>query len=325
MNRTVTILAALALAALMSCSKGDRGIASGLGNDCINRYYYVPYIAGTEMEFAYAMFMPKGSGRIDEAEVVCSTPGAPGTFLDNNAYDVDEYGQDRPHRMGAPCVEESGKYTVTFDVDTVAATLRFHYIIPEEAKGKQIRFHFKVKAGNQVATFDTPDYYVRKMDMKLDIPMTKTSCFFSMETMEAYTAEEAEAAGIPIDFVWGYSTAFTTKEDRSFFANAARLDKFSAFFSQPVPAVQMNDTKNLYRFTIIEPQLGRQEFDGFYIDDRDFETLSLDCDSDGLIGINNRNGFWMETSDKKYLAYVYCNTLSAEACTISIKRYKVHD
>ena len=190
MNRTVTILAALALTALVSCSKGDQGIASGLGNDCINRYYYVPYIAGTEMEFAYAMFMPKGSGRIDEAEVACSMPGAPGTFLDNNAYDVDEYGQDRPHRMGGPCVEEGGKYTVTFDVDTVAATLRFHYIIPEEAKGKQIRFHFKVKAGTQVATFDTPEYYVRKMDMKLDIPITKSSCYFSMETMEAYSAEE---------------------------------------------------------------------------------------------------------------------------------------
>lgn len=325
MNTSKISIMALAIALLVSCSGKDTDTASCLGNDCINRYYYVPYIVGSEMEFAYAMFMPKGTGRIDEAKVTCSIPGAEGTYLENNAYDTDEYGQDRPHRIGPPCTADNGCYIVKFEVDTVAATLRFHYVIPEEARGRNIRFHFDVKAGSQRASYDTPEYQVRKMDMKLDIAMTKSRCFFSMEDMAAYTAEEAESAGATIDFVWGYSTAFGANEDRSFFANAARLEKFSSFFSQTTPVVQLNDTRKMYRFTIIEPQLSRQEFDGFYIDDRDFETLKLDCDSDGLIGINNRNGFWMETSDGKYRAYVYCNAISAEACTISVKRYKLID
>lgn len=311
------------LMGLCSCEEKSSILVTELGNDCINRYYYVPYIAGTEMEFAYAMYMPKGSGRLDECSVTCSIPGAEGTYLDNYAYSTDDYGQDLPHKMGEPEIVEGNTHTVKFDVDTIAATLRFHYMIPQEAKGKNVKFHFQVKAGSQTAVFDTPEYYVRKMDMKLDIPMTPQRCFFCMETMKAYTAEEADEAGVPIDFVWFYSTAFTAKDDRSVFANPARIDNFSSFFSGELPNTDLRDSRKMYRYTIIEPQLGRQEFDGFYIDDRDFETLELDCDSDGLIGINNRNGFWMETADAKYRAYVYCNSLSAEACKISVKRYKI--
>ena len=314
------------LCVLFSCDKHSSMLVDKLGNDCINRYYYVPYIVGTEMEFAYAMYMPKGSGRLEVCSVQCSIPGAEGTFLENNAYSTDDYGQDKAHRMGEPCTcDGKGLYTMTFDVDTVAATLRFHYIIPEEARGKNISFHFKVKASGQEAEYITPEYHIRKMDMVLDIPLTRERCWFCMETMKAYTAEEADQAGVPIDFVWFYTTTVTAKDDRSVFANPARIEKYSSWFSQTLPLVDLRDTQRMYRYTIIEPQLGRQEFDGFYIDDVDFETLSLDCDSDGLIGINSRNGFWMETADGKYKAYVYCNTLSAESCTISVKRYKTQD
>ena len=311
---------------LFSCDRQSSMLVDKLGNDCINRYYYVPYIAGSEMELVYAMYMPKGSGRLDVCSVQCSIPGAEGTYLENNAYSVNDYGLDEACRMGEPCEHDgNGLYTVKFDVDTVAATLRFHYIIPEQARGHNVNFHFRVKAGDQEAEFVTPEYYIRKMDMELDIPLTRDRCWFCMETMKAYTAEEAEEAGVPIDFVWFYTTAVSAKDDRSVFANPARIDTYSSFFSQASPLVELRDTKKMYRYTIIEPQLGRQEFDGFYIDDKDFECLTLDCDSEGLMGINNRNGFWMETSDGKYKAYVYCNALNAESCTISVKRYNMRD
>ena len=293
-------------------------VATQLGNDCLNRYYYVPYIVGSEMEFAYAMFLPPGQGRLEEAAVSCSLPGAPGTYLDHQAYSTDEYGQDKPWTMGSPCTVDGSRYTVTFTADTVAATLRFHYIIPEEARGKVLDFHFSVRASNgQTASYDITGCQVRRMDMKLDIKMTPARCFFSIDKMKAYTAAEADFEQVPVDFAWGYSTAPADKADRSGFFNAAHLDEFSAWYTFPALTSPVNDTKKMYRYNIIEPQ----EFDGFYIDDRDFEALRLDCDTPSLIGINNRNGFWVETADGRYRAYVYCNEVSAESCTVSIKRY----
>lgn len=326
MRRIYFILALAVLGSVISCRKAATMLVTDLGNDCINRYYYVPYIVGTEMEFAYAMYMPRGFGRIEEASVQCTFPGAAGTRFDNYAYSTDDYGQDLPHRVGDICSDDgNGKYTVTFDIDTVAATLRFHYVIPEQARNKDISFHFQVRGAGRTATFDTPQYHVRKMDMKLDIPVTKDRCFFCMETMQTYTREEVNTAGVPVDFAWVYCSSFTDKSDRSVFFNPARVDEFEGLFSMEMPETELRDTKKMYRYTIIEPQLGRQEFDGFYIDDRDFETLSLDCESAGLAGINNRNGFWVETADAKYRAYVYCNTLNTDNCTISVKRYRIKD
>ncbi len=321
MRRILCFLIPLILLAT-GCEKESSMLVTRLGNDCINRYYYVPFIVGSEMEFAYAMFMPRGSGRLEEASVRCSIPGAEGTYLDHVAYSTDEYGQDKPWPMGNPNTVEDGCHTVTFTADTIAATLRFHYIIPEEARGKKIDFHFSVRASNgQTADYDITGCQVRKMDMKLDIKMTPTRCFFSIDKMKALTAAEADFEQVPVDFAWAYSTAVTDKSDRSGFFNAARLDDFSTWYSFPTLSSPANDTKKMYRYNIIEPQLGRQEFDGFYIDDRDFETLRLDCDTAGLIGINARNGFWVETADGRYRAYIYCNETGAESCTVSIKRY----
>jgi len=304
-----------------SCTKQSTMIVTSLGNDCINKTYYVPYIVGTEMLFSYAMYMPKGSGHLSEARVQCSIPGDTGSYLDNYAYTTDNYGQDLPHRMGGKCSSEFGNYCVTFDVDTIAATLRFHYVIPEEARGKKVKFNFSVKSSDgQTASFETPEYQIRKMTMKLDIPITPERCFFSLENLQAYTKAEAEEQNIPIDFLWGYSSLFKDSADRSFFGNPARTSSYSTYFTKSVPST-VRDTPNMYRYTIIEPQLGRQEFDGFYIDDRDFETLTINSNTDVLIGVLNCNGFWIETADKKYKAYVYCNSYASDGCKVSIKRY----
>ncbi|MCQ2184302.1 MAG: DUF4466 family protein [Bacteroidales bacterium] len=319
------IPAILALSALLCSCSGNVNriqVTDKLGNDCINRYYYVPYIVGTTMEFAYAMFMPSGSGRLESASVECSFPGAEGTFLEHRAYSTDDYGQDLPHQIGNPCTESGSKYTVEFVRDTTAATLRFYYVIPEEARGKDVSFHFTCTASTgETVSYDIEPCHVRNMTMKLDIKMTQAQCYFSLATLEAYTAAQAEFNEIPIDFVWGYSTDFADKSNRSTFINPACVGEFTDFFDIKTSGLKMNDTRKMYKFNIIEPQLGRQEFDGFYIDDRDFLSLDLNCDTHWIPGINNRTGFWVETADGKYRAYIYCNAVSADNCTVSVKRY----
>lgn len=318
----IIILICLALASSCTKSLNVKHAADRLGNDCINRFYYVPYIVGTTMEFAYAMYMPEGSGKLQSASVQCTFKGAEGTFLEHNTYSTDDYGEDLPHQIGNPCVVDGSKYTVNFLRDTTASTLRFHYVIPEEARGKEISFHFSCLASTgETVSYDIGPCRVREMDMKLDMKLTPSKCYFSLDKMEAYTAAQAEFLEVPIDFVWGYSTSFDDKSNRSTFLNPARVGKFTNWFTFQQSGIKMNDTAKMYRYNIIEPQLGRQEFDGFYIDDRDFLSLELNCDTDWLPGINNRNGFWVETSDGKYRAYVYCNFVSADYCTISVKRY----
>lgn len=316
------ILPFLCLLAL-SCKKEGITVATELGCDCINRYYYEPFIVGTQMEFAFAMYMPKGSGRLNSAEVICSIPGAEGTSLENYAYSTDDYGQDLPHRIGDRCVVDGNKYTVSFDVDTVATTLRFHYVVPEEARGRKVDFNFAVSDSNgKKAEYDITDCEIREMEMKLDIPLTPERCFFSLEELNSYTKAEAEEKNVQIDFLWGYSGLFSDKGDRSFIGNPARVADYGQFFTAPIPRTAV-DTPKMMRYNILDHQLARQEFSGFYIDDRDFRTLNINCSTSIIIGLQNRTGFWVESADGKYRAYVYCNSYSAEGCVLSVKRYTV--
>jgi hypothetical protein len=48
--------------------------------------------------------------------------------------------------VGSPSVNSQNKTTVTFTTDTVAATLRYFYVIPEEARGKTVTFTFSAKS-----------------------------------------------------------------------------------------------------------------------------------------------------------------------------------
>src|SRR5690606_26167516 len=135
-NRYSAFLLALAF---MGVSCDDEPVLIGdavtaLSNDCIKRSLPVaPNLIGEEIEFAYAMALPEELGNLTSAQVVASIPGGAGTYFDPNSYHTNESGQDVPVLVASESQTNGGTTSVQFTADTAAATLRFYYIVPEEA------------------------------------------------------------------------------------------------------------------------------------------------------------------------------------------------
>ena len=154
---------------------------SALSNDCIKRSLPVaPNIVGNEIEFAYAMAIPNELGKLSSAQVVSSIAGATGTYFDPNSYYTNSSGQDIPVKVCSDSQTNGTTTVIDFTVDTCAATLRYYYIIPEEARGKDVQFSFSVKASNgQVAEYKLGPYKISKMDMAKNLSVTNDKCYLS--------------------------------------------------------------------------------------------------------------------------------------------------
>ena len=122
--------------------------------------------------FAYAMAMPYGSGHLVSARVEASIAGADSTYLEHRSFHTGDSGEEVGVEIGSPSVNDGGTTTVTFTKDTVASTLRYYYMIPEEARGKQVSFRFSVTDSNgDEVSYDMGPYSIENMDMKCLIYM----------------------------------------------------------------------------------------------------------------------------------------------------------
>lgn len=323
----IVVLAGLLQLSFAACGKQDT--EQGLGNDCINRSRIAPYIVGDTIKLVYAMYMPYGTGNLVTASVNASIPGAENTMLEHRAYTVNDTGQDLPSIVvGNPCYTEGGLTTVDFIIDTCAVSLRYYYVIPEEARDRNVSFECSVSDNRgRRATFNEGPCKVRKMDMFNDIQMSLDYCYFSVEQMKAYTGEGAAAAEIPIDFVWTYITKPSGVDAGSTFISPTSLDKMIPHMSvtpTPPPDELMRPTDKMWMQMIIDTQLVPDDYDGVFIDDIDFATLDLKGGVEYLIGITTRRGFWIETTDAKYRAYIYVRQLSSGGCALNAKRYQMY-
>src|SRR5690606_33418714 len=183
-NRYVVLLLALGFLG-MGCNDdmvliGDP--VTALNNDCIKRSLPVaPNLIGEEIEFAYAMALPEELGNLTSAQVVASIPGATGTYFDPNSYHTNESGQDVPVLVASDSQTDGGTTSVQFTADTCAATLRFYYVVPEEARGKEVSFQFSVTSSNgQSAEYSMGPYKISNMDMTRELSLTSDdACYIS--------------------------------------------------------------------------------------------------------------------------------------------------
>ena len=191
----ISILTLLAIMVLslgtVGCSDKEETRANELNSRCLKRTLG-PNVVGNQIYFAYAMAMPYGSGQIESCTVEASIAGAEGTYLENNSYYTNSSGMDVPVEVGSPSVNSGNKTTVTFTTDTCASTLRYYYVIPEEARGKEVTFKFTAKSRDgQVKTVEMGPYKICKQYLKRNITLTKTRCYISLEDMAAYTLAES--------------------------------------------------------------------------------------------------------------------------------------
>jgi hypothetical protein len=284
---------------------------------------YGPAIAGEPMEFAYAMGAMDGMLASATAEV--NIAGAAGTGFDPNSYHVDTRGNDVGVEV-ADVTTEGTLTTATFTADTAVSTLRYTYVVPEEAKGQEITITFSAESttGHTVST-TVPAFTVSNMTMKREIVLSDQDvCYFSIENLRGYTEAEVIANGLEdkIDLIYIYDAL----NPEGFLYGHALVSPGAdeRYFNEVnVPAsFRINNT-------LIEKQayLWDSHFTGevpsVYVDDIDLETYDLTGAADFVIGITTKNSAFMETADGRYHAYIYINEARGGNLTFGMKRLEI--
>lgn len=331
LNYAIMPIALLSVAFfLTACDDDDPDLLADpvtkLSNDCIKRSLpYAPNIVGESIEFAYGMAIPKDLGTLTSAQAECSIAGAEGTYFDPNSYYTNSSGQDIPVPVCSESQTSGTTTTITFNVDTCAATLRYYYIIPEEARGKEINFVFSVKASNgQTAEYKMGPYKISTMDMTTNLSVSNENCYITFhnegEAIHVYSASEIEAnssLASKVDIMYHYST----KGDLShaFYAATAPSQYMD---DTTIPSGFTSDTKIMKIYGLRDRQLADLQYSHF-IDDLDFEEIDMSRSTNYALLLKTEGGTWIETADGLYRAFIYINSTSTGSMTISAKRYKM--
>lgn len=308
---------------MASCKEKDYAIPDSKGvlqNDVLKRSLG-PNLVGGQIEFAYAMALPATRGKLVSAEVEASIAGAPATYLEHRSFSTNASGDDVGVEIGAPSANHSNITTVTFTKDTMAATLRYFYVAPEEARGKSVSFTFRGKSSNgETVSYSMGPYNISNMDMKLDLkPVDGAACYISIEDMAVYTAAEAATMPEKIDLVYIYrAQAIYNHSIVSPGSDAQYLPGVT------LPAGVNRVTKLVRTWNLRDQQLARLQF-GIFIDDADFQKQGFEDAADMAINLKEEAGLWVETADGKYKAYIFLNEVdnATKSATISIKRYQI--
>ena len=309
------------LTSLLACTKQEYTIpdpVSQLTNDCIKRTIG-PSIVSLPLEFAYAMALPKINGKLVSAEVEASIAGASGTFLEHRSFYTNSSGVDVPVTIGTPSTTVDKLTKVTFNVDTNASTLRYNYVIPEEARGKSVSFTFTATSSDgKTATYKMGPYAISKMEIKKNLAVSNgVNAYISIEDMAVYNATAAATNAGKVDLVYLYRATPTT------FTHALVSPGADAAYLPGVtlPSGVNRSTKLRKVFNLQDRNLSNLQY-GIYVDDIDFIQLDMVDMPNYALGLRAEAGVWVETTDKKYRAYIFVNSINAAGtAVISIMRY----
>jgi hypothetical protein len=310
---------------LAGCKKKDYALPApkdGLQNDCIKRTLG-PNIVGQQIEFAYAMAILPGKGKLVSAQVEATMAGAAGTFMENRSFYTNGSGTDVGVAVGTPSVTSGTTTTVTYNKDTSAATLRYYYVIPEGARGQTVSFTFSAKSDNgESVSFKMGPYTIAKMDMKRNLVIRDAdTAYISIADMAVYNTADAAANAAKIDLVYLYRPLTTSAFNYAFVSPAADTTYLPGI---TLPAGVNKSTRMIKIFNLQDFNLAQLQY-GIYIDDLDFQQLNFSGAPNYAINLKAEAGVWAETADGKYRAYIYINSIptptSTKRAIISMKRY----
>jgi len=320
-NIQFSFLVIMMLALLVACKKEEYTIpdpVSQLTNDCIKRTIG-PSIVSLPLEFAYAMAIPKSSGKLVSAQVEASIAGATGTYLEHRSFFTNASGVDVPVLVGSPSVTVDKTTKMTYNIDTNAATLRYYYVIPEGARGQSVSFTFSVTSSDgKTASYKMGPYSISKMSIKKNLAVSNgVNAFISIEDMAVYNAAAAAPIAGKIDLVYLFRASPTT------FAHALVSPGADAAYLPGVvlPSGMNRSTKLRKVFNLQDRNLANLQF-GIYVDDIDLKNVDMADMPNYAIGLRAEAGVWVETADKKYRAYIFVNSITpAGTAVISMLRY----
>lgn len=322
MQRKYCIITLLMLLILSVTSCKEDELTTVLNSDCIKRTLG-PNLVGLNIEFAYAVALPYDAGKIVSANVEASIAGSTGTYLENKSFYTNGSGEDIGITIGNASVTNGTNTEVIFTRDTCAATLRYFYIIPEEARGKSVSFTFSATASNgEVVSYSMGPYTIANMDMKLDLVASDNNlCYISIADMAVYNATTAATIPDKIDLIYLYRAITGITFAHALVSPAGNTDYLPGI---TLPAGVNKSTKVLKMWALRDFNLARLQY-GIYIDDLDFQKIDFTGAPNYVINIKAESGAWVETADGKYRAFVYINSINntAKTVTISIKRLTI--
>ena len=314
----------LLLICIIGCKKEKYALPTAkdaLQNDVIKRSLG-PNVVGLNIEFAYAMALPKAKGKLVSAEVEASIAGAPGTYLENNSYYTTGGGVDVPVLVGQPSVTQGTKTTVNFTVDTSASTLRYFYVVPDAARGKTVSFTFSAKSSDgETVSYKMGPYTIAKMDIVRSLTVKDGGAMYiSIADTTVYTAANLGANAGKVDLIYLYRSIPNKTFLHALVAPAADTQYRPGVV---LPAGVNRNTKINKVFNLQDHQLSPTLLVGIYIDDLDFQNLNLTGAPNFAINLKAEAGVWVETADGKYRAYIFINSVdnTNKSAVISMKRY----
>ena len=322
-NMTYSFLLMAVVLIAAGCEKEEYAIPTPkdvLQNDLIKRSLG-PNIVGQQIEFVYAMAILPDKGKLVSASVEASIPGATGTFLEHRSFSTNGSGVDVPVQIGNPSVTSGNTTTVTYTKDTSAASLRYFYVVPDDARGKTVSFTFKATSSNgETVEYKAGPYNVAKMDMVRNLAVSNNNmAYISISDLAVYNAAGAATNAGKIDLVYLYRTTPTTSMFNHAFVSPAADPQYLPGVT--LPAGVNKSTKVIKVFNLQDYDLARTQV-GIYIDDIDFEKVDFSAAPNYAINLRAEAGTWVETSDGKYRAYIFINSVTASGtAVISIKRY----
>jgi hypothetical protein len=265
------------------------------------------------------MAIPKSSGKLVSAQVEASIAGATGTYLEHRSFYTNSSGVDVPVLVGSPSLTVDKTTKMTYSIDTNAATLRYYYVIPEEARGQSVSFTFTVTSSDgKTASYKMGPYSISKMSIKRNLAVSNgVNAYISIEDMAVYNAAAAAATPGKIDLVYLFRAAPTT------FTHALVSPAADAAYLPGVtlPAGLNRSTKLRKVFNLQDRNLANLQF-GIYVDDVDLKNVDMVDMPNYAIGLRAEAGVWVETADKKYRAYIFVNSINAAGtAVISMLRY----
>jgi len=324
-TNSTSLLVALLLF-MVGCKKQDYALPTPkdvLQNDVIKRTEG-PNIVTQTIEFAYAMAILPSKGKLVSAEVEASIAGASGTFLENRSFFTKPNGADSGVVVAQPSVTSGTKTTVTFNRDTSAATLRYFYVIPEEARGKTVSFTFSAKSSNgETVSYKMGPYTVAKMDIVRNLVLSDSTgmIYISIQDLAIYNSATAATKADRIDLVYLYRNITTSAFNHALVSPAADTVYLPGI---TLPSGVNRSSKVIKVFNLQDYNLAQLQY-GIYIDDVDFRQLNFTTAPNYAINLKAEAGVWVETADGKYRAYIYINSVvnraTNKSAVIGIKRY----
>ncbi len=318
-KKTYMAIIALVFLASASCKKEE----DVLKNDLL-KINFAPLIIGQKIQFDYAMGTL--SGKLKTAWAEASIAGADGTGFEAYSWFNNIHGIDVPVKVADDLNTVNNVSTATFIVDTTAATLRYFYVIPDEARGRKLSFVFSSQTtlGDKTSR-SSDEYKVSLMEMKRLINLTKDTCYFSIADMKAYTRDEVESGNLQskIDFIYAYRDSLNGFAYGHCLVSPATEAKFRPA-DLIIPSACTNYTKMEKQYNK-DGQLKGSDIPSIYLSDNDLKTVDLTEAPDFVLHFINDGGAFMETQDGTYVAYVYFNSANVlkGMATISIKRLEL--